>query len=81
MRSHLDGHVDEDPEELLAVRRDLGVRSTVAVPLEVADGTRGVLTMASASADYFTPDDLSLLQFVAYWVGLVAREHSPGQGG
>jgi DNA-binding CsgD family transcriptional regulator len=80
-RPFLDGHVEHDPEELLGVRRDLGVRSTIGVPLEIADGTSGVLTVTSARPDHFTSEHLSLLQFVAYWIGLVAREHTPRANG
>jgi DNA-binding CsgD family transcriptional regulator len=74
-RPFLAGHVDDDSDELLAVRRDLGVRSVMGVPLEIG-GTRGVLLVTSAAPDYFTSDQLLLLQFVAYWIGLVARERS-----
>lgn len=73
-RAYLDGHVDLDETELLAVREGLGVRSTMAVPLEINYQTRGVLQAASAEAEQFSSSQLQLLPFVSYWVGLVARE-------
>jgi DNA-binding CsgD family transcriptional regulator len=72
---YIDGHVAEDAEELVEVRRDLGVRSIIGVPLEIGEAMRGVLAVTSGTVDYFTSEDLALLQFVAYWIGLVAREH------
>ena len=75
-RPFRDGRVQDDRDELLGIVRDLGVRSTIGVPLELGDNLRGVLVVASATPDYFTSDQLSLLQFVGYWIGLVAREHA-----
>jgi DNA-binding CsgD family transcriptional regulator len=71
-----DGQVDRDETELKGVRRDLGVRSTLMVPLHIRGELRGVLQVSSIRAHYFSPAQLQLLQFVAYWVGLVAYEHS-----
>jgi len=47
----------------VAARR--GVRSELAVPLEVNGETRGVLNMDSDRPDAFSPDDLELLQELA----------------
>jgi DNA-binding CsgD family transcriptional regulator len=74
---YIDGDVQADPVELVGVRRDLGVQSTVGTPLEIAADQRGVLLMASALPDRFTSAQLRLLQFVAYWFALVAREAMP----
>jgi DNA-binding CsgD family transcriptional regulator len=71
-----DGQVDRDELELEGVRRDLGVRSSIMVPLHIRGELRGVLQVSSIQAHYFSPAQLQLLQFVAYWVGLVAYEHS-----
>lgn len=71
-----DGQVDGDEIELKGVRRDLGVRSSLMVPLHIRGELRGVLQVSSIRAHYFSPAQLQLLQFVAYWVGLVAYEHS-----
>ncbi len=74
-RPFQDGHVDQDSVELLGIRQDLGVRSTLMVPLEASRNERGVLLASSAEAEHFSDTRLQLLQFVAYWVGLVVREH------
>ena len=71
-----DGQVDRDEIELKGVRRDLGVRSSIMAPLHIRGELRGVLQVSSIQAHYFSPAQLQLLQFVAYWVGLVAYEHS-----
>ncbi len=71
-----DGHVEDDAFELVAVRRDLGVHSTLAVPIAVSDDCRGVLVVRSAEPDHFGESDLELLRFVAYWVALVAQQHT-----
>jgi DNA-binding CsgD family transcriptional regulator len=71
-----DGQVDRDEIELKGIRWDLGVRSSLMVPLHIRGELRGVLQVASIQAHYFSPAQLQLLQFVAYWIGLVAYEHS-----
>jgi DNA-binding CsgD family transcriptional regulator len=73
---YIHGHVDEDPVELVGIRQDLGVRSTIAVPIHVGGGRPGVLLVSSAQPEHFSQDQLHLLQFVAYWVGLVARDEA-----
>ena len=75
-RPYRSGRVEEDQFELLGVRRDLGIRSTIAVPLDVSSGQRGVLLASSIQPDYFEDADLQLLQFVAYWIALVAQQQS-----
>lgn len=71
-----DGHVEDDAFELIAVRRDLGVRSTLAVPFAVAAAHQGVVVVRSSAPEHFAEPDLGLLQFVAYWVALVAQQHA-----
>lgn len=80
-RPHLDGRVQADELELQCIREELGVRSTMAVPLEIDDETRGVLQASSAKPDQFSSDQLQLLQFVSYWVGLVAGEQGTREAG
>jgi DNA-binding CsgD family transcriptional regulator len=70
------GHVEDDTVELAAVRCGLEVRSTIAAPIQVGPGQPGVLLAASRQPDHFTEDQLDLLQFVAYWIGLVARDQA-----
>jgi signal transduction histidine kinase len=56
------GDVMQDPR-YVSVRR--GVKSELAVPLEVNGETRGVLNMDSDRADAFSADDQELLQALA----------------
>jgi signal transduction histidine kinase len=56
------GDVTRDPRYVLARR---GVRSELAVPLEVNGETRGVLNMDSDRADAFSAEDQELLQELA----------------
>lgn len=67
------GRADHDPEELIGVTHGLGMRSIIAVPLEVDEERRGVLSAASARPDWFSDDDLCFLEAVARWVGTVAQ--------
>ena len=73
-RSFRTGHAEADELEVPGIRHALGVRSTMAVPLEVTAQSRGVLLVSSARPEHFSAAQLHLLQFVAYWVGLVAHE-------
>jgi DNA-binding CsgD family transcriptional regulator len=49
-----DGQVQHDSAELISARRDLGVRSTLAVPFEIGDRHRGVLLVSSLEPDHFS---------------------------
>ena len=70
---HLNGQVDRDPEELIGVRRALGVKSQVGVPLDVAGARRGVLAAQSNQSDFFSDRDLRFLLAVSRWVGSVVH--------
>ena len=70
--SYLEGHAELDPEELRGIVDNLGVRSTITVPLEVNGVRRGVLAAASARPEFFQPRDLKFLEIVAHWVGMLA---------
>jgi DNA-binding CsgD family transcriptional regulator len=63
-------HADQDPVELPDVVTRLGVRSILAVPLNVAGARRGVLLTSSATPAAFSQGDLEFLEAVARWVGL-----------
>ena len=76
MRPFVDGDVENDDLERIAVWRDLGIRSTLAVPFRVTADERGVLALSSRQPHRFGQAQLELLEFVAYWVGLVAREQA-----
>jgi len=68
---HVDGRVDEDPVEIEGVKNALGVRSAIHTPLVVNGDRCGVLSVVSAVPEQFTEDDVSFVQAVARWLGLV----------
>lgn len=64
---------DEDPGELLGLVNGLGIRSHIAVLIEVGSQRRGVLDVQSATPDLFTADDVRFLETMARWVGAVVH--------
>src|ERR1051326_1299096 len=80
-RPFREGRLEEDAYELVAIRLDLGVRSTLAAPLAVSAERRGVIVVRSIVPDHFTQSDLELLQFVAYWVALVVQQKTSSTDG
>ena len=71
-RSHLSGHADREPGEVIGILEHLGVRSSVHVPLHVAGERRGVLVASSTAPEFFTERDLQFVEAVVRWIGLVA---------
>ncbi len=71
---YLHGHVDQDAAVLPGFRVELGIRSMVAVPIEVNGTRRGCLSLASARAGVFRDEQLPTFQAVAHWVGLVLHQ-------
>src|SRR5690606_30416733 len=67
----LDGQADADERELPGIRIELGVRSSIVVPLEINGERRGVVQASSTRREAFAADDLAFLQSVARWVGRV----------
>lgn len=67
------GRQDEDPVELAGLKHGLGVRSHIAVVIEVGGERRGVLDVQSREPDFFTVDDVRFLETVAHWVGAVVH--------
>jgi signal transduction histidine kinase len=65
------GQVEQDPDELRGIKYGLHVRSAVAVALEVNGTRRGALQVDSAQPDHFSGEDLTFLEAVARWVGLL----------
>ncbi len=65
------GHVERDPEELPGIKEVLGIRSILAVVLEVVGERRGVLQVDSAQPERFTAEDLDFVEAAARWVGMV----------
>jgi signal transduction histidine kinase/DNA-binding CsgD family transcriptional regulator len=76
---HFNGDVQNDEEELIGVRRELGVRSQVLVPLEVGEVRRGVLAAQSTQPDYFAGRDLLFLRAVSRWVGNMVQRIELGE--
>ncbi|MDQ3549686.1 MAG: GAF domain-containing protein, partial [Chloroflexota bacterium] len=70
--NYLTGHSEQDPDELPGIVHALGVRSTVATPLNVAGERRGVLSVVSATPEFFDDGDLRFLEATSRWLGLVA---------
>ncbi|HYN89603.1 MAG TPA: GAF domain-containing sensor histidine kinase, partial [Ardenticatenaceae bacterium] len=67
------GQADQDPIELPGIREELGVRSTIAVPLEVNGERRGVLQASSGQPEKFSERDLHFLETTARWVGMLTE--------
>jgi len=70
-QSELHGRLDRDHRELRGIVEDLGVRSQIAVPLNVRGERHGVMMVCSATPDYFSEDDLRFVETIASWVGVV----------
>lgn len=64
--------VEDGIEHDLAER--LGIRSLLAVPLEVAKARRGVLLLADATPDRFRQRDIQRVASVAHWAGLALAQ-------
>jgi two-component system OmpR family sensor kinase len=70
------GHADQDssqPRGVVDAEQGLGVRSQADVPIEVAGERRGILSATSAAEEHFSEKDVSFLQAVAGWIGLVIQ--------
>lgn len=72
-RPYSSGAVDADEGELIGIRESLGVRSQIAVALEISGERQGVLAVASGRRGAFSDEDLGFLQAVAQWVGMTAQ--------
>jgi two-component system OmpR family sensor kinase len=70
---YMTGHADDDPEELPGMVSALGVRSAVAVAVEVAQRRRGVLNLCSTTPDAFPDHVLGFTRATARWVGVIAH--------
>lgn len=62
-----------DPAERPAIHRQLGVRSGMFAPFEVARERRGVVLACAARPGFFDEQDLLFLESVARWIGLVGQ--------
>jgi two-component system, OmpR family, sensor kinase len=70
--SRLTGRADQDPDELRGFTEGLGIRSMMCARFGVEDDPRGVLSVASATPELWTADDLRFVEAAARWVGMVA---------
>lgn len=69
--SYLTGNADQDPEELVGIKVGLAVKSQIAAVFRVQSQHRGVLLASSATAEFFSEQDLRFLEAVARWIGIV----------
>ncbi|HYF65381.1 MAG TPA: GAF domain-containing protein [Herpetosiphonaceae bacterium] len=69
--SFITGHSEDDPEELEAVKRELGVRSSAMVPLLSDTRRRGVLSVTSQDPERYSRDDLRFLEAIAQWMNML----------
>jgi signal transduction histidine kinase len=67
------GHLDQDPEELRGVKEGLRIRSKVGVPLDIGGTRRGMMMVCSLKAEFFTPEDVRLIQAMGRWVSILAH--------
>jgi two-component system, OmpR family, sensor kinase len=65
------GEAHRDPYELTGMTEELGIKSEIAVPLEINAERRGVLFASSSLPDFLTEQDLRFLEAVTHWVGVV----------
>jgi len=72
-KTFLTGRLDQDGEELRGVKTGLQIKSKLGVPLEVGGRRRGMMMIASLQPDFFRPADATFAEFVARWVGMIAR--------
>jgi two-component system, OmpR family, sensor kinase len=70
------GQADQDSRVPARIRDNLGVRSMIAVPLDVSGERRGVLAAASAQPEAFSAADLRFLQAMAQLMAvMIERIH------
>jgi len=67
------GHLEAEVGELRGIKEALGVRSTIAVALEIGGQRRGLMLLASQQPEFFSEEDARFMETVAPWVGLVAH--------
>lgn len=74
--TYLTGHLDQEPERIggMVSVEGLGLRSEMAVALDVNGERRGVLMASSRTPDFFSEQDLSFLEAVAGWIGTVVHK-------
>lgn len=71
--TYINGHVELDQEMREATRHELGVRSSLIVPLTIEQNIEGVILANSGRNNAFTPDDARLLEVVAHLTGMLVE--------
>ncbi len=69
----VEGHVENDLEELRGLREALQIRSQIGVPLNVGGKRRGMMMIASLQPKAFTARDVGFAEAVSRWIGSVAH--------
>jgi signal transduction histidine kinase len=69
----LHGDIRRDELDLPGIRDGLGVRSLLAVPIEIGSRRRGALMLVSQTPDYFTEEDARFVSAAGRWAGVVAH--------
>jgi two-component system, OmpR family, sensor kinase len=72
-KTFVEGHVENDLEELRGLRDTLRIRSQIGVTLDVGGKRRGMMMIASLRPDAFTPRDVDFAEAVSRWIGSVAH--------
>jgi len=71
--SYLTRNSAEESDALQAVWQELGVRSSMGVPLEVSGVARGVHVASAATPNHFVESDLRFMEAVAHWIALMGQ--------
>ena len=72
-KTFVEGHVENDLEELRGLREALQIRSQIGVPLNVGGKRRGMMMIASLQPKAFTARDVGFAEAVSRWIGSVAH--------
>jgi GAF domain-containing protein len=67
------GAAHQDPDELPEIITELGIRSTIAVPLMAEERVDGVLSVTSRDESQYGRADMELLESISYWIQLLRQ--------
>jgi len=70
-QSYCKGQAHHDPVAVTEMREEPGIKSEMAVSLEIDAERRGVLFASSRHPNHFTEQDLCFLEAVSHWIGVV----------
>ncbi|HEX3641189.1 MAG TPA: ATP-binding protein [Ktedonobacteraceae bacterium] len=70
-QSYCNGQAHHDPVAVTEMREEPGIKSEMAVSLEIDAERRGVLFASSSHPNHFTEQDLCFLEAVSHWIGVV----------